>query len=159
MTSLAEPYDSTIAYAVMIRFLRLVGEAEPTDQDLESFLRWGELNSAGTKTFDPAFLEDWSNATGGRTAIGSDDAYAAMIAMLSKFALRGVSGATFVDRIRRLERKDLSSVWDTAVRLVSDDVEAGEPFRGSWTFGVDAQGNRVRLERDPETGRLRTIPV
>jgi hypothetical protein len=151
--------ESTIAYAIVYRFLYLIQDQETYDEDLDNVLRWGATNSVGTMTYDPAYLDDWISAAGGRGVLSFGEAYDAMLRFLEGYASLGCR-PYFTDLIERLtrDRSATAPLWIQAQNLVAEDIEAGEPYRGTYRFGVDSEGRRVRVERDPVSGKLRPIP-
>jgi hypothetical protein len=151
-------FDHAIAYAIVYRFLHLIQDREPYNEDLDNVLRWGEMNSVGTMTFDPAYIDDWGSAAAGRGILTSEEAYDAMVTFLEGYASRGCR-PSFTHLIERLksDKSGMASLWAKAQNLVAEDVDAGEPYRGTYMFETDAQGRCFRVERDPETGHLRSI--
>jgi hypothetical protein len=132
----AERYDIMIAYAIVYRFLGLLYDRPgyAADNDIIQLRSWGELNADGTQSHDPAYIPDWHDAAQGRQRLTIDETYAAMLRFFEGYASRGCSGTVLLPLIERL-RNDPSkeaATWHRARALVSEDVAAGEPYRGAF---------------------------
>ena len=152
------PFDSKMAYVVTHCFLQRIWERKKYD-DLVVLLDGMCLSFDGERSMDPALVDDWAKATASKVSFTKREGFDAARTFLRYWDEIG-PGEEIKSIIHSMEtsrggepvRQEIAELWNSCWDEVSANLDAGDPFKTSFCYGINEQGKTGRLQRNAKTG-------